>query len=128
MTLPQILLELRATQDFPYMLYSENKLSPITLPLPNKPTSETQGAQLHIMTNNPVKFHDSAPNTFGATCDTRFLSLYEACREKTMLVFISGHICFFSYSENIIISKHNNIHSNAENNLNSLISVIYKMH
>jgi hypothetical protein len=30
----------------------------------DKSTSETKGAQLHMMTNNPVKFHDSRLNAF----------------------------------------------------------------
>ena len=42
----------------------------ITKPIISESTRETPGAQLHMLTNIPVKFHDCRPNTFEGMCDT----------------------------------------------------------
>ena len=44
----------------------------ITKPIVNESTSETPGAELHMLTNIPIKILDLRSNTFGATCDTTF--------------------------------------------------------
>ena len=54
----------------------------ITKPILNESTSETPGAQLHMLTNIPVKFPASSLNTFGATCDTKFLDEQTDGRKK----------------------------------------------
>jgi hypothetical protein len=47
-----------------------NKSSAITLQKLDKFLSETPGAQLHILSNIPVRFHDSMSNPFWVTWDT----------------------------------------------------------
>ena len=42
----------------------------INLPLLNKSTSQTLGAQVYMLSNIPVNFHNSNSNTFGAIHDT----------------------------------------------------------
>jgi hypothetical protein len=42
----------------------------ITLKILNISTWKYPGAQLHIKSNIPVRFHDSRSKTFWATCDT----------------------------------------------------------
>ena len=63
------------TQMPPLISLTENckfLLRVITKPILNESTSETLGAQLHMLTNIPVKMRDYRSNTFGATCNTTF--------------------------------------------------------
>jgi polyribonucleotide nucleotidyltransferase len=48
------------------------KLRAITQEILEKSSSQTLGAKLHMLTNIPVKFHDSRLNTFWATHDTNW--------------------------------------------------------
>jgi hypothetical protein len=57
LTLGQIIYELHATQikNCIFLLSQGQK----NLEILYKSTGETSGAQLHMLTNNPVNFHDS---------------------------------------------------------------------
>ena len=53
----------------PLITLTENCKFSLTKRIQNESISETPGAQLHMLTYNPVKIHDCRSNTFGATCD-----------------------------------------------------------
>ena len=54
------------------------------MPILNESIYETPGAQLHMLTNIPVKCPDRRSNTFGATCDTsRKLQIFAMSRAIT---------------------------------------------
>ena len=59
-----------ATLHTSYKVAILTKSRTITLSLLNESKHETPGAQLHMLTNIYVKFHDSKSNTFGATLHT----------------------------------------------------------
>jgi hypothetical protein len=69
MTLGQILIELCATQiencNFTYS-------RAITLKIQKYIQWKYPGAQLHMLSNIPVRFHDSRSNTFWAMWDTKW--------------------------------------------------------
>jgi choline kinase len=58
------------TCDTSWKLQKNSKSRAITLKLLNKSRQKYPGAQLHMLINIPVKFHDSRSNTFWVTCDT----------------------------------------------------------
>jgi hypothetical protein len=61
----------------------------ITLTKQNKSTSETPGAQLHMLSIIPAKFHDSRSNTFWATCDTSWkLQIFTVSRAITLKIHV----------------------------------------
>jgi hypothetical protein len=61
-----------ATCDTSWKLQIFNKSRAITLTKQNKSTSKTTSVQLHMLSNIPVRFHDSRSNTFWATCDAKW--------------------------------------------------------
>ena len=69
MTLGQVLLELCCTQAEKVPISTKSRA--ITLSLLNESKRETPDAKLHIMTNIPIKFHDSRSSTFGAMLHTK---------------------------------------------------------
>jgi hypothetical protein len=62
MTLGQILFELHATQAENCKFFTKSRA--ITLKILYKSTLKYPGAQLHMLINIPIKFHDSRSNIF----------------------------------------------------------------
>jgi hypothetical protein len=58
------------TCDRSWKLQNFTKSRAITLKILNKSRRKYTGAQLHMLINIPVKFHDSMSNPFWVTCDT----------------------------------------------------------
>jgi choline kinase len=58
------------TCDTSWKLQNFTKSRAITLQIRNKSTRKYPSAQLHMLINIPVKFHDPRSNTFWVTCDT----------------------------------------------------------
>jgi hypothetical protein len=59
------------TCDTSWKLQMFTKSRAITLKILHKSTRKYPGAQLHMLINIPVNFHDSRSNTFWVTCDTK---------------------------------------------------------
>jgi hypothetical protein len=75
------------TCDTSWKLQIFTKLREITLTKQNKSTCETPGAQLHMLINIPLQFHDSWSNTFWVTCDTSWkLQIFTKSRAITLIV------------------------------------------
>jgi hypothetical protein len=68
MTLGHILFDLHATQVENWNFFTKSRA--ITLKILKKSRRKYPGAQLHMLINIPVKFHDSRSNIFWVTCDT----------------------------------------------------------
>jgi hypothetical protein len=66
-----ILFELCTTQDYMLNAIYWNAQGAITLVLTGVAQNKIPGAQLHMMVNITVKFHDCDSYTFGLTCDTK---------------------------------------------------------
>jgi hypothetical protein len=58
------------TCDTSWKLQNFTKPRAITLKILKISRRKYAGAQLHMLINIPVKFHDSMSNTFWVTCDT----------------------------------------------------------
>jgi hypothetical protein len=58
------------TCDTCWKLQTFSKSRAITLKILNKSRRKYPGAQLHMLINIPVNYHDSRSNTFWVTCDT----------------------------------------------------------
>jgi hypothetical protein len=82
------------TCDTSWKLQKNSKSRAITLKVLNKSRRKQPCAQLHMVINIPVKFHDSRSNTFWVTCDTSWklqnftksraitLKILNKCRRK----------------------------------------------
>jgi hypothetical protein len=85
MTLCQILFELHATQVENFQKMSKSRT--ITLNILNKNRRKYPGAQLHMLINIPVKFHDSMSSSFWVTCDTSWkLHIFTKSRAITLTI------------------------------------------
>jgi hypothetical protein len=74
--------------DTSWKLQIFTKSRAINLTKQKKCTWKYTGAQLHMLSNIPVKFHDSRSNTFSAMCDTKW--------ERTDRQTLKGHFyCYF---------------------------------
>jgi hypothetical protein len=68
MTLGQILLRYKCDTSWKLQIFTKSRA--ITLTKHKQSTTETPGAQPHILSNIPVKFHDVKSHTFWAKCET----------------------------------------------------------
>jgi RNase H-fold protein (predicted Holliday junction resolvase) len=62
------------------------KLRTISLQILNKSTQKYPGAQLHMLINIPVKFHDPRSNTFWTTCESWKLQILSKSKAITFTI------------------------------------------
>jgi hypothetical protein len=75
------------TCDTSWKLQIFTKSRAITLKILNKYRRKYPSAQLHMLINIPVKFHDSRSNTFLVTCDTSWkLQIFTMSRAITLKI------------------------------------------
>jgi hypothetical protein len=75
------------TCDTSWKLQTFFKSRAITLKILNESRRKYPGAQLHMLINIPVKFHDSMSNPFWVTCDTSW-KLQNFTKSKTITLKI----------------------------------------